>query len=159
MRQQDWYSRTRKGLRNITSFPRRHSTSGTVDVDLSHSFLDPVLRGPAVDMARSHQLIDSFFNQSSCRCENQLLVLADFGYQLCLILCPADVNRRPSLQSDDEIGVAPRYSVFVHRSQIQKLIQTGSLNRVPYPLQGKHYCPDGCLRISAGTSWCFITSL
>src|SRR6266404_3667889 len=27
------------------------------------------------------------------------------------------------------------------------------------PLQGKHYCPDGCFRIRAGTSCCFITSL
>src|SRR5258707_9222158 len=51
-------------LQNRTFSPRCRSTNGKVDGDLSHSFLDPVLRSPAVDMVRFHQLIDSFFHHS-----------------------------------------------------------------------------------------------
>jgi len=72
-------------------------------------------------MVRSHQIIDSFLHQSSCRFEDQVLVLADFDYLLCLVPCPVDADRWPRVKVTvkSELRCVIRYLSIVVLSNLK----------------------------------------
>ena len=80
---------------------------------LTRRFSNPILRSRAVEMMRSHQGIDSFFDQTSRCFQNQVILLASFDVLLCFLFCLVPADCHASDLTDFELVAVMRYTVSV----------------------------------------------